>query len=294
MQKIINLCSFGHNDQKIPGVFDDTIESVAYLVRLCGAFPVLMRNKIDPEGLNILWGAGAHFSPTLETLLQYCNIKNTIIFNMEQIGSNSPLVTTGYLDFLANFKVFDYSIHNINELRRKYPFINAEEFPLIPSASFCNDYVAKTNAKKYDFAFYGSLNERRRLLLEKIQLSDIKIKIIEGAYGRSLSHELSECHAVINIHAYETSLFESARSLRPIAMGIPIISETSIMPQLIDWKKAPIKFIDYEDVNDYCIYAKKTNFSEINVKNSLSPEFLYSYYRNPALLNSIRYLLGID
>ena len=294
MKKIINLCSFGHNDPQIAGVFDDTIESVAYLVRLCGAFPVRLRNKIDPGGLNILWGAGAHYSPTLETLLQYCNIKNTIIFNMEQIGSNSPLVTSMYLDFLANFKVFDYSIHNIKALKKKYPLINSEEFPLIPSASFCNDYVAKTDEKKYHFAFYGSLNERRRFLLEKMQLSDIKIKIIEGAYGRSLSHELSECHAVINIHAYDTSLFESARSLRPIAMGIPIVSETSRMPQLIDWKKAPIKFIDYEDLNEYCIFAKKTNFSEINVQNSVSPEFLYRYYRKPALLNSIRYLLGID
>jgi len=294
MPKIINLCSFGHADPQIAGVFDDTIESVANLVRLCGAFPVLLRNKIDPEGLNILWGAGTHFSPSLEILLQHCNIKNTIIFNMEQIGSNSPLVTSSYLDFLSNFKVLDYSIHNIHVLRKKYPLINAEEFPLIPSPSFCYDSAGVFNEKKYHFAFYGALNERRSKILEKIQSYDIKIKNITGAYGRNLSYELSECQAVINIHAYETSLFESARALRPVAMGIPIVSEISVMPQLVDWKCAPIKFVEYNDFTEYCIFAKKTNFSDLNIKNSGSQEFLYRYYSNSALLNSIRYLLGID
>ena len=77
-------------------------------------------------------------------------------------------------------------------------------------------------------------------------------------------------------------------------MGIPIVSEISVMPQLVDWKCAPIKFVEYNDFTEYCIFAKKTNFSDLNIKNSGSQEFLYRYYSNSALLNSIRYLLGID
>ncbi len=293
-RKFINLCSFGHPIAEIAGVFDDSIDSVAHLVRLCGAFPVILRNKIDPVGLNILWGVGAHYSPPIEDILQQCNKLNTIIFNMEQINSNSPLITQDYLNFLSNYKIFDYSIHNIHALRKYYPFINAEEFPLIPAPNFCYDYVGINNEKKYHFAFYGALNERRRYLLERIQLKGVKVKVIAGAYGKNLAQELSECQAVINIHAYETTLFETARALRPIAMGIPIVSETSLMPQLIDWKYAPIKFVDYNELVDYCVDASRTGFSELNKKNSTDPEFLYRFYRNPSLLRSIRYLLGID
>jgi hypothetical protein len=293
-RRIINLCSFGPPDLETAGVFDDTIESVANLVRLSGAIPVLLRNKINHEGINIIWGAGAHYSPSFENILQYCNKTNTIVFNMEQINSTSPLVTQNYLSFLSNFRVFDYSIHNIRAIRKLYPLISGEEFPLIPSTSFCTDFIKTTDEKKYHFAFYGALNERRRLILERIQASGVRIKYINGAYGQSLSQELNECNAVINIHAYETKIFETARSLRPIAMGIPIVSETSLLPQLIDWKNAPIKFVDYNDFADYCIYAQRDNFSELNEKNSKNPEFLYNYYKKPDLLKSIRYLLGID
>ena len=66
---------------------------------------------------------------------------------MEQIGSNSPLITSEYLDFLSNFKVLDYSIHNIHALRKIFPFINAEEFPLIPTPSFYSDYTKNCNEK---------------------------------------------------------------------------------------------------------------------------------------------------
>lgn len=294
MKKNINLCTFGHPDLSVAGVFDDTIYSVAHLVRLCGAVPIILRNNIDLGGLNILWGAGTHYSPALESLKQHCTETNTIIFNMEQISSNSPLVGPDYIEFLTNFKILDYSYHNIHALRKSYPLIRAEEFPLLPSPAFCYDHLASQSNKNYHFAFYGAMNDRRQRLLEQLQSNGISVKLISGMYGQNLAKELLDCHAVLNIHAYETSVFETARLLRPVAMRMPVVSETSQLPQVIDWTTAPIKFVDYNGLIPYCIHAVQTGFSELHEKTRIQPEFLYQYHRKYELLSSVRYLLEID
>lgn len=292
-KRIVNLCTFGHPDRKVSGVFDDTIYSVAHLVRLCGAIPVISRNTIDPGALNILWGAGTHQSPSFASLLEHCNEFNTIIFNMEQINSGSPLVTEEYLHFLSLFRVLDYSFHNILALRKSYPFIRAEEFPLLPSPEFSYDHESTKSNFSYHFAFYGAMNSRRKYVLENIQKHGVRIKIIEGMYGKQLSKELLECHAVLNIHAYEAGIFESARALRPVAMGIPMVSEASHLPQLIDWRSAPIKFVDYDALVSYCVQAAETGFAELYGKIQDGTEFVYRHHRNPALLNSARHLIGL-
>ena len=293
-KKVVNLCSFGHPDLSVAGVFDDSILSVAHLVRLCGSVPVISRNTIDPGALNILWGAGAHHSPPFASLLQHCNEANTIIFNMEQIDSSSPLVSQEYLKFLTHFRVLDYSVHNIRALRKSYPLIRAEEFPLLPAPEFCHDHEIIGAERSYHFAFYGSMNQRRQSVLEHIQAHGVRIKIIGGMYGKQLSKELLECHAVLNIHAYETSVFESARALRPMAMGMPMVSEISHLPQLIDWGSAPIKFVEYDALASCCVHAAQTGFAELRAQAQAEPEFLYRHHRNPALLSSVRYLLGLD
>jgi hypothetical protein len=293
-KNVVNLCTFGHPDARVPGVFDDTVHSVAHLVRLCGAVPVISRNTIDPTALNILWGAGAHHSPSFEAMLKHCNAGNTIVFNMEQLDSDSPLVGPEYLQFLSHFRVLDYSIHNVKALRKTYPLIRAEEFPLLPAPHFSCDFDGRQSEHQYHFAFYGAMNPRRQSVLEQMQSAGIKIKFIGGKYGKSLADELLGCQAVLNIHAYETSVFETARVLRPIAMGIPVLSESSKLPQLIDWEHASIQFADYNAIAAAGIEAARTGFAQFLQTQSTEPDFLYRYYSNPALLKSVRHLLGLE
>ncbi len=293
-QSIINLCTLGHPDPRVLGVFDDTVHSVAHLAAICGATPVISRNKVDPAALNILWGAGTHHSPPLKSLLKYCDDKNTIVFNMEQLDSNSPLVNAEYFGFLSKFRVLDYSINNVKALRKAYPMIRAEEFPLLPSPHFSYDFDGSQFEHRYHFAFYGAMNSRRQSIIDQLTSAGVKIKIINGMYGRNLAQELLDCSAVLNIHAYETSIFETARVLRPAAMGIPILSESSNLPQLIDWEKAPIRFVDYDTIVSECIEEVQINFGRLLRTRSSSTQFLYRYYSNPALLRVCRHLLGLE
>ena len=90
-----------------PSFFDDTVHSVEYLLKLAGFKTYLSCNTIDPNTLNIIWGAHAHFSPPLEKILEVAKPENSVIFNMEQIAYGNSFVTPEYINFLSNYRVLD-------------------------------------------------------------------------------------------------------------------------------------------------------------------------------------------
>ena len=246
----MNLSKFGGPG---PAVFLDTIDSVSDMLLEIGYQTKISSNVILSDAINILWGVGSVFSPTYEEIAAIATPKNSIIFNMEQMSSNSTLVTDEYIDFLSKYIVLDYNQENLSRLSTSPNFIG-HEFPLIPSKNFISDYTKPDSyEKKFDFGFYGIVNQRRQEILIELLSRGLTVKIISGAYGSQLPVEILDCKAILNLHFYESSIFEVARCLRPIAMGVPIISEKSKIPNSVDWTNSGIHFVENENFVNYCV-----------------------------------------
>lgn len=234
-----------------PQVFTDIAESVHSQISKSGFSATLSTNKFYTDALNIIIGAGTHGTPPIKELRKILRPDNTIIFNWEQIGSNSTLITKDYLDLLSEFITWDYCSENIRALNKKTNKNNcAHEFPIIPQSSL---RTKRDKAFKlcFDTGFYGAIDvPRRKEILSNLFFNRVKIKLITGAYGSNLSQELLDCRTVINIHAYETEILEIARLLRPMAMDIPIISEKSIFPDKVNWGDSGIIFSDQESLSE--------------------------------------------
>jgi hypothetical protein len=244
---LVNLSKFGGQG---PAVFLDTIHSVSDLLQEIGYQTKISSNVILNDAINILWGVGSVFSPTYEEIAAIATPKNSIIFNMEQLGSVSTLVTDEYRNFISKYVVLDYNQHNLDILNTTNK-CDGYEFPIIPSKKFLFDYqYSDLLTKQYDFAFYGILNKRREELIQKLIEHGVTIKVISGKYGLELSSVILDCKFVLNLHYFESAIFEVARCLRPMAMGMPIISEASIMPKLTDWTKSGILFEEYSKIPD--------------------------------------------
>ena len=244
---LVNLSKFGGPG---PAVFLDTIDSVSDMLKEIGYQTKISSNVILNDAINVLWGVGSVFSPSYEEIASIATPKNTIIFNMEQLGSESTLVTSEYLNFISKYIILDYNQHNLDILNNTNK-CDGYEFPIIPSKRFLFDYQYSSSIKKeYDFAFFGILNKRREELIRKLTENGVSIKIISGKYGAELSSALLDCKFVLNLHYFESAIFEIARCLRPLAMGIPIISETSIMPKLTHWTDSGILFEEYSKLPD--------------------------------------------
>jgi hypothetical protein len=191
---------------------------------------------------------GSDYTPTYEEIASIATPKNSIIFNMEQLGSTSTLVTNEYRNFISKYIILDYNQHNLDILNTTNK-CDGYEFPIIPSKKFLFDYqYSNLITKQYDLAFYGILNKRREELIRKLIDHGLTIKVISGKYGSELSSALLDCKFVLNLHYFESAIFEVARCLRPIAMGIPIISEASIIPKITDWSTSGIVFEEYSKI----------------------------------------------
>jgi hypothetical protein len=194
--------------------------------------------------LNILWGIGLHGSYDLADVKQSLDPARSVIFNMENLCSDSALVTPDYVAFLSNFLVFDYNQHNVEALHQKLPACRAFEFPIAPSAALATRYATQITESEiiYDLAFYGAMNERRQSILSAMDEMGLSVNMINNKFGAELVMEVMRSRMVLNLHFYEPGLFEVARCLMPNAMGIPILSEESACPQSIDWTLSGVEF----------------------------------------------------
>jgi hypothetical protein len=241
----INICIIKRVTTETPYVFEDTALSVREQLALVGLNTIFSVNRILPEIPNIVFGAGAPGGPTISELRSLTRPDNTIIFNLEQLGGGGPWDNEDYFELLSNFRTFDYNHRNVEFMRRLSPRYKGIEFPIYPSETFRSSFQPNQTVIKYDACFYGGLNSRRNEILNNLSSQGIRLKIINGHFGQALADQLTDCKCVLNIHFYETAILEIARLLRPVMMGIPVLSENSVMPRSVSWSGKGVHFVDF-------------------------------------------------
>lgn len=161
-------------------------------------------------------------------------------------------------------KFLDYNYNNFLGVDQ----IHGVEFPVFP---IINDIDRKDfKEKEYDFLFYGAIDiERRKKFIEKIRLYGFTVEIAQGLYGRSLLEKVSKAKVVLNIHAYESMVFESLRCLQPASVGTFILSEYSKLPRVVDWTKF-VCFHDFEALNENSLlsvlYQAESKWNNFKIK----------------------------
>lgn len=165
------------------------------------------------------------------------------------------------------FKVFEYNTQNIHVTEQYFHFKpNLLKIPF----SFENNCIQKYQhePKEYDIVFVGSLNLRRRNILNYLQ-KYFTIGIPKrNIYGKDLVDFVCKGKILLNIHYYDNAILERPRLNEMIPIGIPIVSE-----------KPNIK-----DLSILSLYEKNVHFipiiNEINIRKTL-PSEIQSYVKNP-------------
>lgn len=81
--------------------------------------------------------------------------------------------------------------------------------------------------KQIDVLFYGSLNERRRRVLEECRRLGLHVQEVFGIYGRDRDMLIAQSRVVLNMHFYEEQLFEQVRVSYLLNNGANVVSESS-------------------------------------------------------------------
>jgi len=177
-----------------------------------------------------------------------CLPRGTIIYNLEQIDSASAWLGPKVLGIYAQHEVWDYSERNASRYEaiglkrpRVVPIGYAPELTRIEAAS----------DQPIDVLFYGSVNDRRRVILEGLD-ARLNLEVIFGVYGEERDRLIAQSKIVLNLHYYDAQVFEIVRVSYLLANRVCVVSEWS--PKLkTDWLPPGVAFTPYARLVDRCV-----------------------------------------
>ncbi|MBT9611615.1 MAG: methyltransferase domain-containing protein [Pseudomonadota bacterium] len=197
--------------------FLDQARYLRYQFRRLGAEVTLSKNRLRHDAVNVVFGAHLGFDAELRT--RY----SCIFVNLEQIGSGGASLSPEYLRLLASSAVFDYDPGNVAAYTPHVddvPIITFSHAPyLAPAAVAIED-------RPIDLLFFGSMNERRKRIIQQIEDAGGSVTVVNGAvYGPERDDLIRQAKAVLNCHYYESARFEQARVFQCLSLGTPVVSE---------------------------------------------------------------------
>jgi hypothetical protein len=174
--------------------------------------------------------------------------KRLILFNLEQITPGSPWLTDAYLALLRRYPVWDYSEGNIAELARMG--IKAEHCGI--------GYVPELTRiapapEDIDVLFVGSVNDRRLTVLKQLATQGVNVEARFNVYGAERDAFLARSKIMLNVHFYESRLFEIVRVSYLLANHKCVVSETGADRAIEQQFEPGIAFAPYEKLAETCV-----------------------------------------
>lgn len=177
--------------------------------------------------------------------------ENAILYNLEQISPDSQWITQGLLDVFRKHTVWDYSARNIAELERMgVGGVSHVPIGYVPEL----ERMQPMAEEDIDVLFIGSLNERRIAPIRRLALDGLNTVVRFGLYGEARDALLARAKIVLNVHFYQSQVFEIVRVSYLLANSRFVVSEHSCDTEEEDQFATGLVFTDYAEIADTCRY----------------------------------------
>jgi protein O-GlcNAc transferase len=218
-------------------------ETVYYGLKRLG-LPVSFQQPPLPSSRTIIFGAHLLDVDSVRTVPA-----DAIIFNSEQIDADSSWLSGPYMETLRTHQVWDYSAENAQRLaQRGVPAVQHVPLGYLPELSRIAPAV-----EDIDVLFYGSVNPRRQFILEELQRRGLKVTVLTSCYGEARDQFIARAKVVLNLHFYESKVFEIVRVSYLLSNFKAVVAEcgtgTSIEPDLLKALRA----VPYDGLVDACV-----------------------------------------
>ncbi len=197
--------------------FQEVAETMELALRRLGHRAAIVENTVDRQATNIVLGSHLLSEAEMGMLPE-----GTILYNLEQLGAEH--LTDAYYRLAERIVVWDYSPVNIAKWAEKGVDARLVEIGYVPELR----KIAAAPVQDIDVLFYGSINEHRREVLLRLEKAGVKVHCVFGVYGRERDALIARAKIVLNVHAYETNLFEIVRMSYLLANSKAVVSEASL------------------------------------------------------------------
>ncbi|MGK7910625.1 MAG: methyltransferase domain-containing protein [Synechococcus sp.] len=271
------VCIISRPNYKHSSVFSEIAETIHFALLELGHDSIISSNLDFSDRIYIILGSNLIDFDTMQ--LPPC----TILYNFEQVHDRSPWVNERVISEFKNYLVLDYNAENIQAWQH-YGVNRCQLLKLgyMPQLSRINPPLNQD----IDVLFYGSMNKRRRKILIALRARGIKIKVLPvGMYGKERDDWISRAKIVVDIHYYETKLFNVVRFAHLLSNRKFVVSEYCSDPIGVAEFSDGVVFCRYDEIVDVCIeYLQKPEKRELI---SLRGFELFSQRKETYYLNAV-------
>ncbi|MBS0591066.1 MAG: hypothetical protein JSR65_10575 [Proteobacteria bacterium] len=235
----IQLPNYPHS-----AAFDELAESFVHAFSALGAQADSAINQpLIGEGINFVFGAHL-LAPTVALP------PNSIIVNLEQLRGG-VFAQPHYLERLKHHPVLDYSARNVARLRAQIGNVHVHAFEVgtMPAMS----RIAPAAQQDVDVLFYGSINERRRAILDALSAAGLVVKVLFGVYGAERDAWIARSKIVLNVHFYEDQIHELVRTSYLLANRKLVVSECEDVTEIDADVRQALVAVAYNQLVGTCV-----------------------------------------
>lgn len=203
-------------------------------------------NVLDPDARNII--IGCH-------LLDYRSAgmlpSNSIVLNTEQLSPEIGSWNENILNWIRTYEAWDYSEKNIINITnaglpepKQLKLGFHEKLKNINSAPILD----------VDVLFYGSMNKRRRDILDILISRGLRVKELFGVYGLERDQWIARSKIILNVHFFNTQIFEIVRCFYLMINKKAIIAEIDHNTSIDPTYYSGVHAVTYEEIADACVH----------------------------------------
>ena len=178
---------------------------------------------------------------------------DTVIYNAEPFPQVWQVFPQYADEVLRKYKVWDYNPENAKRLSASLGKA-VEYVPLgyVPELT----RIEKTDLEDIDVLFYGTVNDRRRTILDRLAATGLKVNILCGVFGTERNAWIARSKVVLNVHSHEPGVFEIVRVAFLLANAKAVVSECNpgYAGEAVDADLLPgIVAAKYDDLVEACV-----------------------------------------
>ncbi len=237
------LCPPGYRHAS---AFQEIAETLCFGLRRLGYVAAIEENRFAADATNIVLGANLIGEKVVDMIPP-----NSILYNLEQIEPTSRWFEATFQRLLRGFAVWDYSPRNIERIRQLSNDANVRHVPIgyVPEMS----RIATAANQDIDVLFYGSANARRTKILEALRGAGLNVHSVFDVYGAKRDALIARSKVVLNMHYYESSIFEIVRVSYLLANRKAVVTECHAGTEIDVDMQDGVAPVHYDRLVDACI-----------------------------------------
>lgn len=240
-----NLCLIRPEGHVHASAYDEVLDVLEAALTSLGHPVARSVNGIQPDARNIVFGF--YF---LDHALAPQLPRDTLLFNTEQlVRDDSPMARSTLWWCQQGFEVWDYSPAGVAHL--KGLGVSAKLFRLGFHPALAR--IAPAAEQDIDVLFYGSINERRRNIIEALKQRGLHVFLAFGAYGKPRDALIARSKVVLNMHYYDSKIFEVVRCFYLMANAKAVVSEAGADTLMDEVYRPGLLTAPYEELAARCV-----------------------------------------